>query len=121
LYSAQKFSLERDEAESREFPNDFLTYYQMGVGAFMRLGTDFQETGLVSQMGRVNYGYDDRYLVTLTTRRDGYSGFGENYKYGVFPSLALGWNVSNEAWWPFYDRVNALKLRLSYGKNGNQA
>ena len=52
---------------------------------------------LVSQMGRVNYGYDSRYLITLTTRRDGFSGFGANSKYGVFPSVALGWNISKEA------------------------
>jgi TonB-linked SusC/RagA family outer membrane protein len=72
-------------------------------------------------MGRLNYSYDERYLLTLTARRDGFSGFGVNNKYGVFPSLALGWNVSNETFFPWTKSVDALKIRASYGKNGNQA
>src|SRR5690606_6104467 len=67
------------------------------------------------------YGYDSRYLATLTARRDGFSGFGKDTKWGIFPSFALGWNIHNEA---FYDDdafFSQLKLRLSYGINGHQA
>src|SRR5690606_3425449 len=71
-------------------------------------------------MGRINYSYDDRYALTLTTRRDGFSGFARNNKYAVFPSVAVAWTATNESFvnlsW-----LNYLKLRLSYGKNGNQA
>lgn len=76
----------------------------------------------VSQMGRLNYSYDSRYLFTVTVRRDGSSVFGDNNKYGVFPSVALGWNITNESFMKKTGNwLNNLKLRLSYGKTGNEA
>ncbi len=77
------------------------------------------ENELQSFFGRVNYGYDDKYLLTLTLRADGSSKFGENNKYGYFPSLAAGWNLSNE---DFMDGsvFSNLKLRASWGQTGNQ-
>jgi len=72
-------------------------------------------------MVRLNYAYDRRYLLTLTGRRDGYSGFGTSNKWGIFPSVALGWNVANERFFPFKDVFNDFKLRASIGLNGNQA
>jgi TonB-linked SusC/RagA family outer membrane protein len=80
-----------------------------------------RESDLVSQMGRLNYSYDERYVATATVRRDGYSGFGRNDKYGVFPSAALAWNASNERFFPWKNAVSELKLRLTYGQSGNQA
>jgi len=74
---------------------------------------------LQSYFGRLNYVYDDRYLFTATFRADGSSKFGANNKYGYFPSVALGWNISNENFinsGPF----NNLKLRASWGRTGNQ-
>jgi hypothetical protein len=76
---------------------------------------------ILSQMARLNYGYDSRYLLTVTARRDGYSGFGDDTKYGVFPSFALAWNIGNEAFATGQTYLNNLKLRASYGLNGNQA
>lgn len=75
---------------------------------------------LQSFFGRVNYGYADKYLVTATMRADGSSRFGENNKYGYFPSVALGWNISNEAFMPENSIINNLKLRASWGQTGNQ-
>jgi iron complex outermembrane receptor protein len=74
---------------------------------------------LQSFFGRFNYGYSDKYLFTATFRADGSSKFGENNKYGYFPSLALGWNISNEDFMSnsIFDN---LKLRASWGKTGNQ-
>lgn len=120
LYSAQKGTLESHILSSQGFPNDVLTYYQANVGTFVEPSYSVTEEALVSQMGRLNYSYDSRYLVTLTARRDGFSGFGANNKYGVFPSIALGWNVARESFWNF-GAVNDLKIRGSYGQNGNQA
>ena len=54
-------------------------------------------------------------------RRDGYSGFGAEYKWGTFPSVAFGWNLANEDFFPLKETINKLKLRASYGLNGNQA
>jgi TonB-linked SusC/RagA family outer membrane protein len=121
LYSLSGHTQESESLTAKGFPNDVLTYYQPNLARELDPSAGITESNLVSQMARLNYSYASRYLVTLTARRDGYSGFGSNHKYGLFPSAALGWNVSDEAFWPFADRFNALKLRLSYGKNGNQA
>jgi hypothetical protein len=73
-------------------------------------------------MGRINYSYDGRYLLTITARRDGYSAFGANTsKYGLFPSVAVGWNIANESFMKNLIAINQLKLRVSYGETGNQA
>lgn len=74
---------------------------------------------LQSYFGRVNYSYNDKYLLTATFRADGSSKFGDNRKYGYFPSFALGWNISNENFMQdsFFDN---LKLRASWGQTGNQ-
>src|SRR3546814_19632595 len=71
-------------------------------------------------MGRINYSFDDRYALTLTMRRDGFSGFARNNKYATFPSIAFAWTATNESFVHF-PWLSYLKLRLSYGKNGNQA
>jgi iron complex outermembrane receptor protein len=75
---------------------------------------------LQSFFGRVNYGYADKYLLTATMRADGSSRFGKNNKYGYFPSVALGWNISNEAFMAENSVINNLKLRASWGQTGNQ-
>jgi TonB-linked SusC/RagA family outer membrane protein len=120
LYSAQANNYEFNEVWAQGFPNDVLTYRQAHLARVVQPAYEVLNSGLVSQMGRLNYGYDARYMLTLTARRDGYSGFGEHNKYGVFPSMAVAWNVSNEGFWGF-DRFNELRLRFSYGQNGNHA
>src|SRR5690606_12187423 len=75
---------------------------------------------LQSYIGRVNYTYSDRYLLTATIRRDGTSRFSDENKYAIFPSLALGWRISEE---PFMNPVtflSDLKLRVGYGQVGNE-
>jgi TonB-linked SusC/RagA family outer membrane protein len=103
------------------FPHDFLSWYSSAQAELVTPGYTYNETVLISQMLRLNYAYSSRYLATLTVRRDGYSGFGTNSKWGVFPSLALGWNISNEKFFPWKKLFNEFKLRFSYGLNGNQA
>ncbi|NIJ43900.1 TonB-linked SusC/RagA family outer membrane protein [Wenyingzhuangia heitensis] len=80
---------------------------------------DISKSKLLSFFGRLNYNYDDRYLITGTYRLDGSSRFGANNKWGKFPSLALGWNIHKEN---FYDieAINQLKFRLGWGETGNQ-
>lgn len=82
---------------------------------------DLYESALVSQFGRLMYSYDNRYLLTATIRRDGSSRFAEGQRYGVFPSIALGWNVMNERFFEHAkNTINEFKVRASYGKLGNQ-
>ncbi|MCK0189997.1 TonB-dependent receptor [Arenibacter sp. F20364] len=73
-----------------------------------------------SFFGRMNYGYQDKYLLTATLRADGSSRFGENNKYGYFPSVALGWNISKEDFMADSEVFSNLKLRASWGQTGNQ-
>ena len=77
---------------------------------------------LVSFFGKANYTYNDRYLASLTVRRDGSSRFGKNNKYGTFPSVSLGWRVSEESWLKekTSEWLDNLKLRVSWGQTGNQ-
>lgn len=79
-----------------------------------------QENELQSFFGRINYNYDNRYLVTASLRADGSTRFGEDNKYGYFPSAALGWTLSREAFLKDITAVNDLKLRASWGQTGNQ-
>ena len=78
-------------------------------------------TKLLSVFGRLNYNFDNRYMVSASLRRDGYSRFGANSKWGWFPSASAGWMISNE---PFFKNAglgwwNTLKFRVSYGQTGN--
>lgn len=77
-------------------------------------------SSLESYLFRVNYTLQDKYLFTATYRRDGSSRFGENKKYGSFPSLAVGWNLSDESFFPDYAFIDNIKIRASWGIVGNE-
>lgn len=81
-------------------------------------GTKGTRYALSSQFGRVIYSFQNKYLATFILRRDGSTRFGPTNRYAVFPSASLGWVVSSESFWP-NEVVNFLKLRVSYGENGN--
>ncbi|SDG15547.1 SusC/RagA family TonB-linked outer membrane protein [Epilithonimonas hungarica] len=84
--------------------------------------TDRSSNSLMSYFGRVNYNYDDRYLLTATIRRDGSSKFGPNNKWGIFPSVAAAWRTSQESFWQnskITNTINDLKFRVEYGVTGN--
>ena len=121
LYSAQTNDFDRDQLIGVGFPNDVLTNYQMNAATLLTPSSANFKQNLLSQMLRLNYSYDSRYLLTLTARRDGFSGFGTNTKYGIFPSVAVGWNIAKEPFLKSFQAINNLKLRASYGLNGNQA
>ena len=77
---------------------------------------------LASYFGRLSYNFAERYMLQLTVRRDGSSRFGENNKWGTFPSVSLGWNLTNESFMEKRpDWLTSTKIRLSWGKNGNEA
>ena len=90
-----------------------------GVGESEAYGSGEGYT-LVSFFGKVNYTYNDRYLASLTMRRDGSSRFGRNNRYGIFPSVSAGWRVSEEKFMEDIDWLDNLKLRASWGQTGNQ-
>ena len=104
------------------FATDDFSYKYLG-GAYLKdqfqLGSDFVTNSLISYVGRANYNYDNKYFATLTGRYDGSSRFGNGNKWGLFPSLALAWDISKEG---FFEGVNLdlLKVRAGYGVAGNQ-
>ena len=81
-------------------------------------GSTWGDSGLASFFGRINYDYAEKYMLTLILRRDGSSNFMRGHRWGTFPSVSAGWVVSNEDWWNL-GAVNFLKLRGSWGQNGN--
>ena len=121
LYSYENTLTTGTTLDSFGFPNDVETYYATNLATLNTPGSTYSKTVLLSQMGRLNYSYNSKYLATFTVRRDGFSAFGAGNKYAVFPSVALGWNISNEGFLKDVSALSNLKLRVSYGSNGNQA
>jgi TonB-linked SusC/RagA family outer membrane protein len=83
------------------------------------ISKNIYETVLISYFGRIQYDYDSKYLVSASTRSDGYSDFGLSTKFGNFSSLSAGWIVSNENFFPEDSFLSKLKLRYSWGQSGN--
>lgn len=90
-----------------------------GSGGFTNYSNAYQRS-LYSQFAKADYAYDDRYLLSVTIRRDGSSRFGPDKRYGIFPAVSAGWRVSNEKFMKNITWINDLKVRGSWGKLGNQ-
>lgn len=102
-----------------KFANDDLTNLNNATSTVTRsLTTELKRT-LVSYLTRLQYNYRDKYLLSASFRRDGSSKFGANSKWGNFPSVGVGWNVAKESFMLPYSWISQLKLRASYGENGN--
>ena len=123
LFSVQEMKSTSASQSGEGFVNDDSSFYRMdGAENKITIGSSYWKETMVSSMLRLNYGFDSKYLVTLTGRVDGASVFGRNNKYAFFPSAAVAWHIGEEnfikdnATW-----VDMLKIRLSYGANGNNA
>ena len=114
----QSNKAETTNAHSENLPQPY--YPVLSNGENQNAGGSNNESSLASYFGRLNYNFDDRYLITATVRRDGSSRFAPQNRYGTFPSLALAWRLSNEEYLNLPDEVSNLKLRASYGELGNQ-
>jgi len=119
LFSRENRHASSELIDAEGFENPVLGYNNVGLGTIITASSTAWEENSLSYMARLNYSYKNRYLLTGTIRRDGYSGFGENRKFANFPSLSLGWVVSEEPFLQDWESTY-LKLRASYGKNGNQ-
>ncbi|MDW7691416.1 TonB-dependent receptor [Flammeovirgaceae bacterium SG7u.111] len=117
-YTQQKSNTRYLGVVARKFPsNDIRVASAAEERAQMPSGDN--TSAIQSYFGRVNYVFDDKYLLTATVRRDGSSLFREELRWGTFPSFALGWNVSNEAFMSNVSAITNLKLRASYGEIGS--
>ncbi|CAM4084188.1 SusC/RagA family TonB-linked outer membrane protein [Zobellia nedashkovskayae] len=119
-YSYQKTVSENFYSEATGFISDAFSYYGLGSATnILQPDASKSEVEIQSQFGRINYDFDDKYLLTATVRRDGASNFAENEKYAIFPSAALGWKLSNENFLKDNKTFSNVKLRASYGVTGN--
>lgn len=116
-YTAQKNKIRMNQVQAENFPDDLVKTVS---GGQVTGGTSTQEEwSLVSYLGRVNYSFKDKYLLTATLRSDRASRFGEGNKVGYFPSVSGGWRVSDEAFMKSLTFISDFKLRASWGKTGN--
>lgn len=121
LQSIQRDNFERYTADVQGVPAESQQFYNLGnAGSVLGVGSGLTQWTINSYMARINYDFNDKYLLTATIRRDGSSRFGENTKYGNFPGIALGWNISNEPFLKGVTWIDLLKLRAGWGKVGNQ-
>lgn len=119
-YSYQRNNTKSFATAGTGFLSDAFSYFALGTATgLLQPASVFSEVEIQSQFGRVNYDYDNKYLITATVRRDGASNFAANEKYAIFPSAALGWKVSNEDFLKDNETISSLKLRVSYGVTGN--
>lgn len=118
-YSAQKDYVYNLDGSNSDIPKYVET--MTGNVITMKSSSSRGELALVSLFGRVMYSYDDRYLFSASIRRDGSSRFQKGHRYGSYPSVSVGWNINREKFFRPLEKIfDQLKLRLSYGKLGNQ-
>ncbi|HVW58377.1 MAG TPA: SusC/RagA family TonB-linked outer membrane protein, partial [Puia sp.] len=115
-YTTQSFSASR-----MGYALENIDYAYLDAGSANKdNGGNGAGNALLSWFGKVNYVYDNKYLASVTLRRDGSSKFGSSYRYGTFPSASVGWRISQENFMKDQTVVSDLKVRYGYGKSGNQ-
>ena len=119
--TAQRNASDWISITAREFQNETIRVVNTSSDANRRGSGTGSVYTLASYLGRVNYAYDNKYMLSASVRRDGSSNFGPSYKWGNFPSISAGWNISEEAFFNQEGPVNSLKLRASWGQLGNDA
>ncbi|MEO7455944.1 MAG: TonB-dependent receptor [Gemmatimonadaceae bacterium] len=121
-YSRQQQTIIREQLNNSNFVSDVTGFESIGSGnqaGGPTISSGNTRTALASYLGRINYTLADKYLFTATARRDGSSRFGADHRWGVFPSFAVGWRLSEEPFMQRFSAIEQLKLRFSYGVAGN--
>lgn len=124
LFSVQENEEYQSAAIANTLPADYVFYYNLGLATTSSVPLNdsyYRKSGLLSYMGRANYNFADRYLVTLTARADGSSRLAEGNKWFYYPAAAFAWNVQNESFMQDINAFSNLKLRAGIGKTSNQA
>ena len=125
-YSYQYSQYEGLSNENKDFPNDGLTFNNMGTGEYAKeegkvlMGSYKNDAKLIAFFGRISYDFDGKYMFTASLRHEGSSKFGVDNKWGYFPAVSAGWRISQENFMKNIKWVNDLKLRADYGVTGNQ-
>ena len=122
LQSIQEDNLEQTGISVLGIPAESQLFHRLGdASQITGASTNLVKWSLMSFMGRANYDYKNKYLVTATLRADGSSRFGANNRFAYFPSVAVGWNIHSESFMQNSSSIDQLKLRASYGSIGSQA
>ena len=122
-FSYQNFMYDGESIENKGFPTEDMKYYQIGNGdaekTYLKASSYRNSNTLAAAFGRVNYNFEEKYLVSASIRREGSSRFGVNNKWGWFPAVSLGWRITGEDFMQGKDWCNDLKLRAGFGVTGN--
>lgn len=124
VQEAEELKFWKDRIEARNIlPSDALGFHNTKNGSKENSSYESDDSHQTADglLARLFYSYDDRYLLTTSIRRDGYSAFGTSNPYAVFPSVALAWSFTNEKFFKWNDIMTTGKLRVSYGENGNRS
>jgi TonB-dependent starch-binding outer membrane protein SusC len=125
MYSADQTTFNSSYVSAKDIPVDALQYYNLGraVGE-IKVDPNYQsynQSGLISWMGRLIYSFDNRYILTATIRSDASSRLAEGHKWHTYPAVSVGWNIKNESFMNSIPQIDLLKLRVGYGQTSNQA
>ena len=121
LYNAEKYTYFKTEASSSSYDvSEILGFHALQLGRVYQAGSNDETDTAAAMMARLNYTYHDTYMLTLSFRRDGYSAFGVNNPWANFYSTAFAWRISEEEFMKNSRALSNLKLRFSYGINGNR-
>jgi len=122
-FSYQNFFYDGSDMSNKGFPTESMMYYQMGNGdaskKYMNISSYRNSNTLAAAFARVNYNYNEKYLLSLSLRAEGSSRFGKNNKWGLFPAVSAGWRIKGEEFMIDQDWCDELKLRLGFGITGN--
>ena len=121
VVEAYQYEGESAYYDGREFETDVLGFWGMGMGNVRTSAVGYGNESLLSYIGRLNYSYANKYVITATLRRDGSSKYTTENKWSTFPSASLAWRISEEDFLKNTGIFNDLKLRASYGITGSQA
>jgi TonB-linked SusC/RagA family outer membrane protein len=119
VYATQSNLFNTNTASANGFPNDVTGDEALQLGLVPAVSSNRTSYRIDSYLGRINYGYKDKYFLDITAREDGSSVFGTNHKYGFFPAVAASWRIIEESIFKEQQLVSDFKLRGSYGKTGN--
>ncbi|WP_093327695.1 SusC/RagA family TonB-linked outer membrane protein [Olivibacter domesticus] len=119
LFATQTESYKMNRISATGFPNDATVNEALQLALNQTVSSEKTSQRLDSYMGRINYGFRDKYFLDVTARVDGSSKFGANNKYGFFPAVSGAWRISEEPFLKDVQAISDLKLRASYGISGN--
>jgi TonB-linked SusC/RagA family outer membrane protein len=124
-YSYQDQTNESFWMQNWDFPTDLYSYNNMATGDALSRGeavmaSSKSSSKLIGFFGRLNYNFDDKYLLMASIRREGSTKFGANYQWGNFPAVSVGWRISKEPFMQSLDFVENLKIRAGYGITGTE-